>query len=310
MIDVHAHWFPPAIVEQFDRRLERVVWPEHTGDLAARIDEQDADGVQLQIIGLGHNQPYDSDAAAAQHCARFANDLYAEAASRFPGRLGVFGAIPLPHTEAAVAEAIRCLDDLNFAGIGVGTTATGRSLDDPALEELWAELDRRRSVVFMHPVGTPDTFSTGLDAYMMGPKYGGPMESTIATTRLVMAGVTRRYPDIRWIIAPMGGSIGYLWRRFEEITESLGQSSRVTGEARKELQKLYYDTTLTDDPAVIKFFADSVGVDRLVLGTDAPRVRAGDWADRIKLVRGFSADEMQSILGDTAVSLGIKSSSG
>jgi predicted TIM-barrel fold metal-dependent hydrolase len=142
---------------------------------------------------------------------------------------------------------------------------------------------------------------------MMGPKYGGPMEATIATTRLVVSGVTRRYPGIRWIVAPMGGSIGYLWRRFEEITESLGQTDWLTDEPRQELRKLYYDTTLTDDAAAIEFFAATVGADRLVLGTDAPRVRAGDWAARIKAVTAFSSAQLHAILAGTASSLGIDS---
>jgi predicted TIM-barrel fold metal-dependent hydrolase len=303
MIDVHAHWFPPELVQVFDRVAGRAVWPAHPAELVSRVDDLEADGVELQVIGLGHNQPYVADASAAQHCARFANDLYAEASDKSHGRLGVFGAIPLPHASHAIEEATRCLDELNFAGIGIGTTANGKSLDDPSFEELWAELDRRHAVVFVHPVGTPDTFSTGLDGFMMGPKYGGPMEATIATTRLVLSGVTRRYPRIRWIIAPMGGSIGYLWRRFEEITECLHQDEWIANEPRRELKKLYYDTTLTDDPAVIEFFADSVGADRLVLGTDAPRVRAGDWAARIKAVRGLNPAQMQSILADTAASL-------
>ncbi|MFF4595965.1 amidohydrolase family protein [Amycolatopsis sp. CA-161197] len=305
MIDIHAHWFPPALTKEFTRVGNLKVWPEHRPELAGRAEELAADGVRLQVVGLGHNQPYHTDSAVSVHCARFANDLYATMAADFPGRFSAFGAVPLPHPEHAVAEAVRCLDEHRFAGIGVGTTALGRSLDDPAFAELWAELDRRRAVVFVHPVGTPDTFSTGLDAFMMGPKYGGPMEATLATTRLVVSGVTRRYPNIRWIIATMGGSIGYLWRRFEEITETLHQDEWLATNPRQELKKLYYDTTLTDDPAAIKLFADSFGADRLVLGTDAPRVRAGDWADRIKAVPGLDDHQLRAVLNDTAASLGI-----
>ncbi|MEW2505541.1 amidohydrolase family protein [Amycolatopsis sp. NPDC047767] len=304
MIDVHAHWFPPALTKEFDRVAGKKVWPEHSPELIPRVEELEADGVNLQVLGLGHNQPYFEDASKSLHCAKFANDLYAEAAD-FDGRLEAFGAIPLPHTEQAIAAAVRCLDELHFAGIGLGTTAVGTSLDDPAYEELWAELNRRRAVIFVHPVGTPDTFSTGLDAFMMGPKYGGPMEATLATTHLVVSGVTQRYPDIRWIIGTMGGSIGYLWRRFEEITESVHQDQWLENNPRQELKKLYYDTTLTDDPAAIKFFADSFGADRLVLGTDAPRVRAGDWANRIKAVPGFDEQQLRGVLNDTAASLGI-----
>ena len=304
MIDVHAHWFPPGLVKEFDRVGGHKVWPEHPPELESRVEELAADGFRLQVIGLGHNQPYFRESDRALHCARFANELYAAVAADFTGRFAAFGALPLPHADLAVVEAIRCLDELEFAGIGVGTTALGTSLDDPAYEELWTELDRRRAVVFVHPVGTPDTFSSGLDAFMMGPKYGGPMEATVATTRLVVSGVTRRCPNIRWIIATMGGSIGYLWRRFEEITESLHQDEWLATDPRQELKKLYYDTTLTDDPRVIKFFADEFGADRLVLGTDAPRVRAGEWAKRVKAVP-LDDQQLQGVLNDTAASLGI-----
>ncbi len=204
----------------------------------------------------------------------------------------------------AIAEAIRCLDELHFIGIGIGTTAVGTSLDDPAHEELWAELNRRRAVVFVHPVGTPDTFSTGLDAFHMGPKYGGPMEATLAVTHLVVSSVTQRHPDIKWIIGVMGGSIGYLWRRFEEITQSLHQDQWLAADPAQELRKLYYDTTLTDDPAAIRLFADTFGADRLVLGTDAPRVRAGDWVDRIRAVP-LGERALRAVFHDTAASLGI-----
>ncbi|MFI5612619.1 amidohydrolase family protein [Amycolatopsis sp. NPDC051903] len=215
MIDVHAHWFPPALVSEFASHGLKV-WPAHPESLSSRADELGADGFSSQVLGLGHNQPYLPDAAAALRCAQFANDLYADVVG---GPFAAFGTVPLPHPESSASEAVRCLDDLGFAGIGVGTTALDASLDDPRFDELWSELDSRAAVVFVHPVGVQ---VTGLDAFFMGPKHGGPLESTIAATRLVVSGVTRRFPRIRWIVSPMGGALGFLWRRFEEMTQSLG----------------------------------------------------------------------------------------
>ncbi|MFI5612620.1 hypothetical protein [Amycolatopsis sp. NPDC051903] len=56
---------------------------------------------------------------------------------------------------------------------------------------------------------------------------------------------------------------------------------------------------------MIRFFADTFGPSQLVLGTDAPRVRAGDWASRVATVPGLSDAERNGIMHSTAESLGI-----
>ncbi|UOZ03454.1 amidohydrolase family protein [Amycolatopsis sp. WQ 127309] len=300
MIDVHSHWFPPAFSATYERVTGREAWPPHPADLRDRIADIEAAGLELQILGSGHNQPYSEDRATAVDAARAFNDLYADAVSRHGGRLGAFGAIPLPHADEAIAEAIRCLDELSFAGIGVGTTAVGRSLSDPDFEPLWAELHRRRTTVFVHPVVTPDRFTLSPDPYAMGPKFGGPLEATMAAAHLVVSGVTRRYPGINWVIAPMGGTLPYLWRRFEESSQAMGQDDLLAGDPATELKKLYYDTTLSDDPRVIRFMVDAVGIDQLVFGSDAPKVTATDWIGRMKKTRLFGDDDLGKLLGGTA----------
>ena len=304
-VDFHAHWFPPQLVKEFDRVANKPVWPEHPSTIEGRVAELEEDNVGLQIIGLGHNQPYVEDADAARQCTKFANDLYADAVGVGGGRLAVFGAIPLPHPEPAAAEAIRCLDELGFAGIGLGTTALGQSLDDPAFEEVWSELDLRSAVVFVHPVGTPETVSAGLGEFMMGPKYGGPQEITISATRLAVSGVPQRHPNIKWVMAAMGGSLPYLWRRFEEITQCLEQDDWLANDPAQQLGRYYYDTALSDDPRVIQFFLDTIGVERLVLGTDAPRVRTGDWIARVNKVPGLTGDALEAVMSGNAASLGL-----
>jgi 6-methylsalicylate decarboxylase len=301
MIDVHAHYFPPVFTASFaEHGAGRRAWPEHPVPLDGRVLDLDEAGVERQVLGLGHNQPYFADLGDSVTVARLANDLYAETIGAWDGRLGAFGAVPLPHVDEAVAEAVRCLDDLGFSGIGLGTTAMGRSLSDPAFEPLWTELDRRGTTVFVHPVGTPDTASTGLEAYMMGPKFGGPQEAGLAAMHLVVSGVTRRFPAIRWIVAPMGGTAPFLWRRFEEITECLHQEDWLVEDLRGELQKLYYDTSLTDDPLVYRLVLDEVGAGRLVLGTDAPRVTAADWTGRVRSASGLGDADLQRVLEGTA----------
>ncbi len=289
MYDLHAHYFPPAFTAAFERLGGRKAWPEHPTGLDERAAALAEAGVTRQVVGLGHNQPYFADADASAECARIANDLYAEAIAPHD-RIGAFGCVPLPHVDAALAETARCLDELRFDGIGLGTTALGRTLDDPELEPLWAELNRRKVTVFLHPVGTPDVATTGMDAYMMGPKFGGPHEATIATARIVLSGLTQRHPHIRFIVAPLGGTLPYLWRRFEEMSEVHIKAGRLSfgleGDPLDELRKIYYDTSLSDAAGPFQLVADLVGIDQIVLGTDDPRVRPADWIAAIQAIPG------------------------
>jgi aminocarboxymuconate-semialdehyde decarboxylase len=256
IIDVHAHYFPPAYTELYDRLSGRKSFPQHPVELDSRIADLDAAGVDVQVIGLGHNQPQFEDREASIECATFANDTYAEAIAQYGGRLAAFGAIPLPHVDAALSETARCLDELGFAG------------------------------------------------YRMGPKFGGPNEATIAAARLVLSGVSTRYPGIHFIVAPMGGTLPWLWRRFEWMSQDNLRTGVLTfdleGDPREALKKLYYDTSLDDDPESFLLAARVFGVDRLVLGTDSPRVTTGEIVGYLRGVPGVADGDLDGVLGDTA----------
>ena len=305
IIDVHAHYFPPAFTEAFERLSGgRKAWPQHPAGLDERAAAAEAAGVDVQVIGLGHNQPYFKDAAASVECARLANDIYAKAIAGYGGRLAAFGAIPLPHPQEAVDEIKRCMDELGFVGIGLGTSGPGHTIDHPSFEPVWKELDRRKTTVFVHPVGTPDTFIIGADGFQMGPKLGGPHEAGVATLRLVLSGVTTRYPSIKFIIAPLGGTLPYLWPRFEEMSIAALKSGavkfEVKGDPADELKRLYYDTTLSNTVTAYDLVKELVGPGQIVLGTDVPRVPPADWINAIRAWPGLSQQELEGILGRNA----------
>lgn len=304
-IDVHAHWFPPRVIEAFDRLGGRKAWPPHGDSLEERAQQLAYGGFDTQILGLGHNQPSFADRAAAVTCAQLCNDLYAEEIAKYSDNFKAFGAVPLPHVGEAVSEARRCLYDLGFAGIGIGTTAGELALSNEALYPLWEFLNEEHSVVFVHPVGTPDTFTRGMDAYLLGPKLGGPHETGLAGVHLVVSGVPQRFPNIKWILAPMGGTMLYLWRRFEEISQCLGQNDLLENDPTEALRHLYFDTTLSDDPAVLQFAVNAVGVNQLILGTDSPRVHPSSWLDAVVAGLGASAGDLDAVRFGNARELGL-----
>src|SRR5687768_13573552 len=106
-IDVHAHYFPPQYLDALSRlsggageAAHRL--PSGRLPLDERADLLDEVGIDVQVLSEGQRQPYLPRAADAVAAARLANDLYADACRTYRGRYAAFGAVPLPHVDAAL----------------------------------------------------------------------------------------------------------------------------------------------------------------------------------------------------------------
>lgn len=159
-IDFHAHYWPEAYLNLLDRHgldisyQRKQQWASGApADLSERLSMMDAAEVDMQILSPGGPMPYFDNPQAAIESAKLANDLYRELVDQYPGRFGAFGLMPLPHVDASVEEASRCLNDLGVAGIGIGTWILGETIADERYEPFYAELDRRGAVLYVHPSG-------------------------------------------------------------------------------------------------------------------------------------------------------------
>ncbi len=309
-IDVHAHYFPDAFIEMAARlidedraRMTRSRAPGagfSTGDLVAQLDQA---GIDLQVLSPANLLPYVADARNAVTAARETNDIYADLARQRPDRFAVFGSVPLPHVDAAIEETGRCLGIPGVLGIALGCSVAGRPLDDPAFEPFWAELDRRAAVVFLHPVG--DT-GMALRAYNLNWVVGAPFEDTLAALRLVLSGVTTRYPAIRFIVPHMGGTIPFLLARIDRATGVVARSPDVhlDGPVGDHLRKLHYDTS-NRNPHALRCAVETLGAETLVLGSDSPYSLGEELRENVTYIGETvqDADVEAAILGGTAARL-------
>ena len=87
--------------------------------------------------------------------ARRINDYGAELVRAHPDRFGYLATLALPDVDAGLVELARALDDLGADGIVLHSNFDGIYLGDNAFEPVWAELDRRSAVVFVHPTTSP-----------------------------------------------------------------------------------------------------------------------------------------------------------
>ena len=155
-IDVHAHYWTEEYLDllidlgKADAGAARGIGGGGGAELEARLRLMDRAGIEMQVLSACPQSPYGEDAKKAAKAARFVNDRYADLVERHRDRFGAFAALPLPHLEESLAEMGRALDELGMAGTAMNTTVLGRALVEPGFEPVFAELNRRGAVLYLH----------------------------------------------------------------------------------------------------------------------------------------------------------------
>ena len=288
--DLHTHYYPDA----FFRLIEQVggafsfgtdptgrtiiryrgsrffgITPPMT-DPARRIEDMDRVGIDVEVLSLSTPNVYFAPPERQAEVARLVNDAYAELAARYPKRFKGFASIPMDDPDAALRELERTQGELRMNGVIVLSNINGRALTDPRYRPFFAECDRRRVCVFIHPMipASAEPFAE----YVLGPIIGFPFDTTLAVARLCYAGVFRELPNIRWILGHLGGAVPYLMERMDNGYRDFAECRVNIDELPSAyLKRLYYDT-VSFSPAALTLARDQVGAEHLVMGSDYPHL--------------------------------------
>jgi 6-methylsalicylate decarboxylase len=201
-IDVHAHYWTDDYLDllvdlgKTDTGTQRGLGAGGGEELDARLRLMDRAGVDMQVLSASPQLPHGEDRGKAVAAARFVNNQYAALVERHPDRFLAFAATPMPHIDASIAELGRALDELHMVGVTMNTTVLGQALAEPRYEPIFAELDRRGAVLYLHPAGN-GACTPLISEYHLTWMVGAPMEDTISVMQLISHGIPSRYPRIK-----------------------------------------------------------------------------------------------------------------
>ncbi|NIJ09290.1 putative TIM-barrel fold metal-dependent hydrolase [Sphingomonas vulcanisoli] len=305
-IDVHHHFDPSQLAQGKTGPAMPGRW-----DLSRDLDDMARGGVATAM--LSWFAPPDPSAAARAATARAINDAGARLVADHPGRFRLLVDLPLPDIDVCLAELTYGLDTLHADGVVLLTNDGKRWLGDPYYDPLFAELNRRRAVVFVHPVsaaccrnlvaGVPDTLI----------EYGA--DSTRCIASLIFNGTTTRFPDVRFIFSHGGGATMAVIERFlggthgeivpgiETQGVAMFPAKQPPAGALAELRRLYFDTAQASNAVVLGALKQVMPISQILYGTDYQFQTAEVTSRELRLARVFSPAELREIERGNALRL-------
>ena len=304
-IDVHHHILPPPYMLRARDRVLEISDRDHSALLswtpARAVEEMDRNGISTAVTSLSLPGVWFGGAEAARSLARSCNEYAAKMMTDYPGRFGLFAAVPLPDTEGSLREVAYALDTLKADGIGLVSNYDDKWPGDPAFAPVFEELNRRKAVVFVHPT------APSCCGHLMPGIAASTVEFLFDTSRAIISllvnGTFSRFPDIRFIFCHAGGTMPVLAARTNAFLERHKDiAERVPKGAAYELRRLYYDVANSVNPSSMAALMNLVPTSQLLFGSDFPFVPPGVTANGLDHF-GLSSTELQAVNRENAMRL-------
>lgn len=305
-IDTHQHILPDFFWQATENDhapiggLAPLRWSKETA-----VSFMDDAGIDVAVVSLSTPGVHTGDDAKARALARRCNEFTAELVHSRTDRFGGFACLPLPDVDASLQELSHALDVLGLDGFVLFTNSNGVYLGNPSLEPVFEELERRKTVVYVHPNPSPDAVahSLGLPDNLLD----FPTDTNRAVAQMHYTNRFARTPNVKYIFSHAGGSIPYLAARFSIIDEmGFISGGEERGTAADMFRRVYWDTALAASDPVLRMLRDVAGIDQVLYGTDFPYLRrdlAINSKQRILQSSELNDSERRAILGGNAARL-------
>ena len=240
------------------------------------------------------------DVNSARRLARICNDYAAQLIADHPGRFGLFAVLPFPDVAGSLDEIAYALDVLEVDGVALYTSYGKRWLGDPLFTPIYEELNRRKAIVYVHPVTNDCCADLVPELPPAVIEYGTDTSRAIAD--FVFSGSASRYPDIRPIFSHAGGTMPFLIGRFMHFAAEPHIAERLPNGVLHELRRFFYDTAQAAHPGAMCSLTNLVHTSQILFGTDFPYRTAALHVDGLRTC-GLSISDLAAIERTNALAL-------
>jgi aminocarboxymuconate-semialdehyde decarboxylase len=262
-----------------------------------RLADMDSLGVDMHVLStyVGFYN-YDLDTAVAVATSKDINDEIDQMAKSWPQRFAALATLPMQDVPAAIAELERVMVHLGFKGAMINDHINGRTLGDPEFLPFWKAAEQLGALILFHQGG--DTIvSSRITRYHLPNTIGNLADRTLTFASLVLGGVMNACPNLKICLLHGGGYTCYAIGRMDRSWHVRPEAQRhINQPPSAYLRRFYYDCIVYTESA-LRFLIDTVGVDRVVFGTDWPYDMVFDWpVSWILSLKSLTQEEKEAIL--------------
>jgi aminocarboxymuconate-semialdehyde decarboxylase len=238
-------------------------------EMPKQVQRMRRDGVERTILSLATPFiDYHLEARIAVEAARVFNDSLASAIAPDRAHFGGWALLPMQNPQAAALELRRCVRDHGFVGGHIASNVRGVYLHDAQFEQIFQAAVDLNVPLFVHPADPLGKDRTR--EYELTIVAGYLFDNTINILKMICSGFLDRWPTLKLVCAHAGAFSPILRARMQREVDTNPQlSSTLKMPVGDYLRRLYFDT-ICFEPAILRYVADVVPVEHLMLGSDAP----------------------------------------
>jgi predicted TIM-barrel fold metal-dependent hydrolase len=307
VIDTHHHFYPPSYQKAWLDWEDGHKIPHFANQLGwtpeRAVEQLDKNGIATAVLSVASTPGvwFDLDLKGAENMARICNDYGAQMVRDHKGRFGLFATLSMLDVDATLQEIEYVFDTLKADGVGLQTNYGNKWLGDPMYAPVLEELNRRKAVVYVHPLVADCCGHLSVGAFPAVIEV--PHDTTRTVTSLLLSGTLARLRDIKWLFSHAGGTIPMLAGRIDAFYgQRAGTASGFAPDGiMAELRRLHYDTANALSVPAVAALTKLVPATQITFGSDYPYFPLSQIESLRKM--DFSANDLRAIESGNATRL-------
>jgi predicted TIM-barrel fold metal-dependent hydrolase len=276
LIDTHHHFYPPTYQKAWADWEDQRKIPHFGVQLSWTkendLEAMDKNGITTSILSLASTPGvwFDAGADKAHDMARLCCDFATEMVRDKPGRYALFAPLSMMDADTTLKEIEYVFDTLKADGVNLQTNYGDKWLGDAAYKPILEELNRRKAVVYVHPLVASCCGRLSVGAFPAVIEV--PHDTTRTVVSLLLSGSFAQQRDIKWLFSHAGGTIPFLAGRIEAFYDQRARAPNgfAPDGIEAEFRRLNYDTANATHPAAMAALMKLVPVSQITYGTDYP----------------------------------------
>jgi len=276
-IDFHCH----AILPSYIRGMEKLGidsaaeegYPLPKWTLDEHLKFMSDAHIDYSVLSMPTPHIYRGNEGLSAKVSREINEEMAKLCREHSDKFGFVATLPTPCVKSSLEEIRYAMDELDALGVKVPSNSYGVYLGDPSMDEIFAELDRRKALVILHPSPAKEVPRKDVITGRVMALYEYPTDTTRALLNLLANGTLEHFQNIRLVAPHTGSFLPYMKSRANAMFQLLAARGMIKPiDIEKSIGRLYFDLAGDPMPDEMDMLLKITDKEHIVYGSDYPYV--------------------------------------